>query len=85
MVENLKFDPWRYSLFAETRYNLEKLWIKKMAFSLIAIGMVLQGIGKSPRYPFVTLYIDDTVEKRETGFYMGEFNSFHSDGSTLTN
>ena len=47
-----------------------------MAFSLIAIGMVLQGIGKSPRYPFVTLYIDDTVEKRETGFYMGEFYLF---------
>ena len=38
--------------------------------------MVLQGIGKSPRYPFVTLYIDDTVEKRETGFYMGEFYPF---------
>ena len=55
-----------------------------MAFSLIAIGMVLQGIGKSPRYPFVTLYIDDTVEKRETGFYMGEFYPFHSDGSTHT-
>ena len=42
-----------------------------MAFVLIAIGMVLQGVGKSPRYPFVTLYIDDTVDKRETGFYMG--------------
>lgn len=53
-------------------YNMEKLWIKKMAFALIATGMVFQGVGKSPRYPFVTLYIDDAVDKRKTGFYMGK-------------
>ena len=53
-------------------YNMEKLWIKKTAFALIAIGMVFQGVGKSPRYPFVALYIDNAVDKRKTGFYMGE-------------
>ena len=53
------------------QYNLEKLWIKKVAYALIAVGMVLQGVGKSTRYPFVTLYIDDSVDKRKTGFYMG--------------
>ena len=43
-----------------------------MAFALIAIGMVFQGVGKSTRYPFVTLYIDDAVDKKKTGFYMGK-------------
>ena len=60
------------SFFTETSYNLEKLWIKKAAFALLAVGFVFQGIGKSPRYPFVTLYIDDAVNKRKTGFYMGK-------------
>ena len=32
---------------------------------------VFQGVGKSVRGPFVTLYIDDAVDKRKTGFYMG--------------
>jgi MFS family permease len=32
---------------------------------------VFQGVGKSVRYPFVTLYVDDAVDKRKTGFYMG--------------
>ena len=58
--------------FPEMTYNMEKLWIKKMAFALIAIGMVFQGLGKSTRYPFVTLYIDDAVDKKKTGFYMGK-------------
>lgn len=60
------------SFFTEISYNLEKLWIKKAAFALLAVGFVFQGIGKSPRYPFVTLYIDDAVNKRKTGFYMGK-------------
>ncbi|XP_060600480.1 solute carrier organic anion transporter family member 1C1-like isoform X2 [Ruditapes philippinarum] len=32
---------------------------------------VFQGVGKSVRYPFITLYVDDAVDKRKTGFYMG--------------
>ena len=60
-----------FHIISEALYNLEKLWIKKVAYALIAIGMVFQGVGKSTRYPFVTLYIDDSVDKRKTGFYMG--------------
>ncbi|KAL4218353.1 hypothetical protein ACF0H5_023090 [Mactra antiquata] len=55
----------------EARENVANLQIKRIAFYLICFGMVFQGIGKSPRYPFVTLYVDDTVEKRKTGYYMG--------------
>lgn len=32
---------------------------------------MLQGVGKSFRGPLATLYIDDAVDKRKTGFYMG--------------
>ena len=60
-----------YTFFTESAYNLERLWIKKVAYVLIAVGMVLQGVGKSVRMPFLTLYIDDAVDKRKTGFYMG--------------
>ncbi|KAL4218355.1 hypothetical protein ACF0H5_023092 [Mactra antiquata] len=56
---------------AEARENVADLQLKNIAFYLIAIGMVFQGIGKSPRSPFVTLYVDDAVEKRKTGYYMG--------------
>ncbi|KAL3863311.1 hypothetical protein ACJMK2_005076, partial [Sinanodonta woodiana] len=51
--------------------KMEQLSIKRMAFVLIAIGMIFQGIGKSSRYPFTTLYVDDNVNRRKTGFYMG--------------
>ncbi|KAK3087391.1 hypothetical protein FSP39_005301 [Pinctada imbricata] len=45
--------------------------IKKTALGLIGIGMVLQGIGKSPRIAAFTLYVDDNVDRRKTGFYGG--------------
>ncbi|XP_045183048.2 solute carrier organic anion transporter family member 2A1-like [Mercenaria mercenaria] len=56
---------------AQATANIQQLHIKKVAFSLIAFGMVFQGVGKSVRYPFITLYVDDAVDKRKTGFYMG--------------
>lgn len=59
----------------EESQNIERLNIKRIAFSLIAFGMLLQGVGKSCRIPFVTLYIDDTVHKSKTGFYMGILTS----------
>ena len=37
----------------------------------MAVGFVFQGIAKSPRNSFTTLYIDDAVQKTKTGFYMG--------------
>ena len=44
-----------------------------VAMFIIAFGMVLQGIGKSPRMPFVSYYIDENVEKRKTSIYLGKF------------
>ncbi|XP_069123732.1 solute carrier organic anion transporter family member 2B1-like [Argopecten irradians] len=44
---------------------------KTLAIAIIAIGMIVQGVGKAPRAPFVTVYIDDNCEKRKTGFYVG--------------
>ncbi|KAK3087647.1 hypothetical protein FSP39_008716 [Pinctada imbricata] len=43
--------------------------IKKTALGLIGIGMVLQGIGKAPRGAAFTVYVDDNVDRRKTGFY----------------
>ena len=42
---------------------------------IFAIGMIVQGIGKAPRYPMLTQYLDDNTKKGDTGFYMGK--SFH--------
>ncbi|WAQ95690.1 SO2B1-like protein [Mya arenaria] len=42
-----------------------------VAMAFIATGMVIQGIGKAPRYPMVGQYVDDNTRPRETGFYMG--------------
>ncbi|KAH3864450.1 hypothetical protein DPMN_027468 [Dreissena polymorpha] len=42
-----------------------------VALALIAIGMVLQGVGKAPRSPMAGKYLDDNTKPRETGFYMG--------------
>ncbi|VDI50018.1 solute carrier organic anion transporter family, member 3A [Mytilus galloprovincialis] len=41
------------------------------AMVIIAIGMILQGIGKSPRTPYVSYYVDENVEKRKTSMYLG--------------
>ncbi|CAC5385089.1 unnamed protein product [Mytilus coruscus] len=42
-----------------------------IATAIIAIGMVLQGVGKSPRTPYVSYYVDENVEKRKTSMYLG--------------
>ncbi|XP_025102752.1 solute carrier organic anion transporter family member 2B1-like [Pomacea canaliculata] len=41
------------------------------ALAIIVLGMLLQGVAKSPRSPFTTVYVDGNVEKEKTGFYMG--------------
>ena len=43
-----------------------------VAMFIIAFGMILQGIGKSPRMPFVSYYIDENVDKRKTSVYLGK-------------
>ncbi|XP_021371445.1 solute carrier organic anion transporter family member 2A1-like isoform X1 [Mizuhopecten yessoensis] len=45
--------------------------VRTIFLAIFGTGMVLQGIGKSLRGPFVTVYIDDNGEKRKTGFYLG--------------
>ena len=41
------------------------------ALVVIVLGMVLQGVAKTPRYSFTTTYVDANVEKTNTGFFMG--------------
>ncbi|XP_060066145.1 solute carrier organic anion transporter family member 2B1-like [Ylistrum balloti] len=56
---------------------------KTLSIVIIAIGMMVQGIGKAPRAPFVTVYIDDNVEKRKTGFYAGIISAAGTMGPAL--
>ncbi|PVD27050.1 hypothetical protein C0Q70_12200 [Pomacea canaliculata] len=41
------------------------------ALVIIVLGMVLQGVAKSPRYSFLTTYVDANVDRTKTGFYVG--------------
>ncbi|KAK3088252.1 hypothetical protein FSP39_016621 [Pinctada imbricata] len=58
--------------------------IKKTALGLIGIGMVLQGIGKSPRTTAFLLYVDDNADRRKTGFYGGIAVMFSIFGPALS-
>jgi len=44
-----------------------------VAMFIIAFGMILQGVGKSPRMPFISYYIDENVDKTKTSMYLGKF------------
>ncbi|KAK3087448.1 hypothetical protein FSP39_006020 [Pinctada imbricata] len=41
------------------------------ALVIVAIGMVLQGVGKAPRQPYIVTYIDDNVDKQKTSWFLG--------------
>ncbi|XP_067667494.1 solute carrier organic anion transporter family member 2A1-like [Haliotis asinina] len=41
------------------------------AVAIIAMGMIIQGISKAPRHPFLVTFIDDNVVKTKTGYYLG--------------
>ena len=45
---------------------------KELAIAFIALGMIFQGFGKSPRQPFIGTYIDDNVPKTKTTLYFGK-------------
>ena len=47
--------------------------MRTAAMTFIAIGMILQGFCKAPRFPMLTQYLDDNTNKQETGFYMGKY------------
>ncbi|BFZ21242.1 hypothetical protein BsWGS_24281 [Bradybaena similaris] len=42
-----------------------------VAICIIAIGMIIQGVAKSPRQSFLTTYVDDNVPKTKTAMYLG--------------
>ena len=45
----------------------------KIAFVMFMVGMLVQGIAKSPRTSLLTTYVDNNVpEKTKTGIYMGK-------------
>ncbi|CAL1537422.1 unnamed protein product [Lymnaea stagnalis] len=44
---------------------------KFIAICILAVGMILQGVAKSPRQPFVGTYIDDNTPKSKTSMYLG--------------
>ncbi|XP_046326405.2 solute carrier organic anion transporter family member 2A1-like [Haliotis rufescens] len=45
--------------------------MKKISIALFALGMLIQGVGKAPRAPGLTTYVDDNVPKTKTAMYMG--------------
>ena len=47
---------------------------KSLAYGLLIIGMILQGGGKAPCYPYSSKYLDDSVNKQNTGYYVGNAN-----------
>lgn len=57
---------------AETSFGVgEPNKYTQVAMTFIAIGMIIQGLAKAPRYPFITTYVDDNVKKKNTAMYMG--------------
>ncbi|KAL3879002.1 hypothetical protein ACJMK2_031324 [Sinanodonta woodiana] len=48
---------------------------KAIAYGLFNLGMILQGAGKAPCYPYSSKYVDDSVDKQKTGYYMGVASS----------
>ena len=45
---------------------------RELAIAFIAVGMIFQGFGKSPRQPFIGTYIDDNVPKTKTSLHLGK-------------
>ena len=48
---------------------------RELAIAFIAVGMIFQGLGKSPRQPLMGTYIDDNVPKTKTSLYYGKSKS----------
>ncbi|RUS72043.1 hypothetical protein EGW08_020190 [Elysia chlorotica] len=45
--------------------------LKHLALTILAVGLAVQGMAKSPRHSFLGTYIDDNVSKTETTKYIG--------------
>ena len=67
---------WRdNSCEADSRESAISAGGRELAIAFIAVGMILQGFGKSPRQPFMGTYIDDNVPKTKTTLYFGKSKS----------
>lgn len=69
--ENISLHKCLKENISETKIGLATEFTP-VAMTIFAIGLIIQGICKSPRQPFVTTYIDDNVDKTQTAFYMGK-------------
>ncbi|KAK3608955.1 hypothetical protein CHS0354_026284 [Potamilus streckersoni] len=56
-----------------TKDPVPESYQKALAYGLFNLGMILQGAGKAPCYPYSSKYVDDSVDKQKTGYYMGNF------------
>ena len=56
---------------------------KTVAYVLLIIGMILQGAGKAPCYPYSGKYLDDNVNKQSTGYYIGNDDCLLANSSDL--
>ncbi|GFR70784.1 solute carrier organic anion transporter family member [Elysia marginata] len=54
---------------------MSDVW-KWLALSILAFGMFIQGIAKSPRHPFLGTFVDDNVPKTMTTKYIGLIGGF---------
>ncbi|CAG5131295.1 unnamed protein product, partial [Candidula unifasciata] len=53
-----------------TPFGITEHW-KQIAIFILALGMILQGVAKSPRQPFIITYLDDNLPKTKTSVYLG--------------
>ena len=67
---------WRdNSCEADSRESAISAGGRELAIAFIAVGMIFQGFGKSPRQPCMGTYIDDNVPKTKTTLYFGKSKS----------
>ncbi|CAG5124478.1 unnamed protein product, partial [Candidula unifasciata] len=55
---------------AKAPFEISETW-RTLAIAILAVGMILQGVAKSPRHPFIGTYVDDNVPKTKTPLYLG--------------
>lgn len=78
MANRPAFETSNFTLLPDSVDSLENgedSTARDVTMALIAIGMIIQGIGKAPRYPMLGQYLDDNTKHRETGYYVGIITS----------
>ncbi|BFZ21241.1 hypothetical protein BsWGS_24280 [Bradybaena similaris] len=59
-----------HSAKSKVSFEISEDW-RLVAVCIVAIGMILQGIAKSPRHAFLGTFVDDNVPKTKTTMYLG--------------